>query len=254
MDIEVNKGSQHMKKIIAPIVALTTTLVMAMPASATAISATDVSGIWTATTPAVSGLGTDTITWGTPTFLRRQSGYSFEGYAPPTFDIEEDSPFALGKFTHFNYPITGSSLQVASLLVSTTLLINGMSKTIESVFDFEHWETTNYPRSGVCANGERNRRGVNYFGCADRVTFSRNDGYSEEFVVGDKAYYLDISGFFYNRELATEFWTKEKRSNEALLVGLIRSKTFQVPEPSALALLGLGLIVFGARKAFLKRR
>ncbi|WP_094191112.1 THxN family PEP-CTERM protein [Marinobacter similis] len=240
-----------MKNILVPMSVLISTLFFAMPASSVAIYATDVSGTWTAATPgspSVSGIGTDTIKWGNPTYRGRQSGYSFEGYAPPSFEIEENSPFALGKFLHYNYPITGSSLQTASLLVSTTLLIDGASKTIESVFDFEHWETKNHPRSGMCANGGNNRQGVNYFGCADRVTFSRNEGSSEEFVVGNTAYYLDLSGFFYDSELASEFWTKEKRNNKAVLGGLIKARAFQVPEPSTLALFGLALLGFAARK------
>ncbi|WP_322003428.1 THxN family PEP-CTERM protein [Marinobacter alexandrii] len=244
-----------MKKIIVSMTVLISTLFFAMPASSVAIHTTDVSGIWTAATPgspSVSGIGTDTIKWGVPTYRNGQSGYHFEGYAPPSFEIEENTMFALGKFLHFNYPITGASLQTASLHVSTTLLINGVSKTIDSVFDFEHWETLNHPIGEICANGAANGVGLNYFGCADRVTFSRNEGASEEFVVGNMAYYLDISGFFYNRELATEFWTKEKRENEAFLGGLIKTRTFQVTEPSTLALFGLALLGFGARRRLRK--
>lgn len=244
-----------MKKYTLPITTLAAAMLFALPATSSAIYATDVSGTWTAATPGypdVTGVGTSTIKWGTPTYYGNQSGYSFEGYAPPSFQIEEDSLFQLGKFTHFNYPITGSSLETASLLVSMTLSIGGFEKTIESVFDFEHWETINHPYNGRCANGGYSGYGINYYGCADRVTFTRNEGASEEFVLGNTAFYLDIAGFFYNHELASEFWTKEKRANHAFLGGLIRSKTFQVTEPATLALMALGILGLGVRSRLRK--
>lgn len=222
-------------------------------AAASPIEITDVAGKWIDAKPgvqAISGLDTETIKWGNLN-SGRQSGYSFEGDATSVNSVEEGEQFSLGRFLHFNYPISGASLTAASLKVTTNLMVNGASHMLESIFQFEHWETGNGPAPGkTCANGESRDSVINYYGCADRVTFVLNRSTTSSYSVGPKEYYLDITGFFHNGELAHEVWTQEKNTSTSLLSGIIRSRTLEVPEPTSLVLIALGLLGFCSRKAW----
>ncbi|MBW0146456.1 THxN family PEP-CTERM protein [Marinobacter arenosus] len=222
-------------------------------AVASPIEISDVTGTWINVTPGapvVSGLNTDTVKWGnsTPDY---QSGYSFTGTAASAVHTSDGEAFALGEFTHFNHPIGGTPLTGAELKVSATVNFNGVYQLLESVFQFDHWETVNTPAEGqACGNGESRESTLNQYGCADRVTLALNPSSSSYYSFGSRQYYLDITGFFQDGELAHALWTQERTTSTSLLSGIIRSSALEVPEPSSFLLVVLSLLGFLSRKVW----
>lgn len=221
----------------------------ATTASAISVDLVSVTGKWTSADPAaaVSGIGTNSIWWGTSTGYGK-SGYSFVGVAPPAqTNIAPDLDFDLGTFTHYNKPVTGTTLTSAVLSVEIGISIGGgATQYVTSVFDFAHRETPN--NANPCEFGGANGTGVNYYGCADKVTATTNLGSTEAFVVGDKTYTFMFSAFVYGGNVLDYFLTKEKKSNSAKLLAhyTISDNAPPVPLPAAGWLLlaafgGLGL-------------
>ena len=209
-----------------------TALTMATPALSASLTIQSIDGDWQNATPSVAGEGTSRIRWGTPSGSR-QSGYNFD--AAGDMSVEDGTSFVLGTFTHLNFPIRGTLL--TSVDLSVRFMVAGVADAITSVFSFDHWETHN--QANNCANGARLGVGVNSNGCADRVKATSNEGRSEEFTIDGTTYVLDVTGFLYNGELMDDFWTTEKRTNEALLLASFRVVTSEVPLPaSGLLLLG----------------
>lgn len=224
-------------------------------AHAASVTVQSVSGSWTSATPAdttnLNGIGTNEIRWGTPsTSGGEQSGYRFDGVAPPPVAVNEGSNFDLGTFTHFNSVINAvpdpSSIETARLAVTFDLLIEGIAHSLDQVYDFTHWETSN--SSSPCADGGEDGVGVNVNGCADRVQAVRNDAISDAVTIDGVDYVFDITGFdgFSDADGIATFWTTEDHTNEAVLSGIFRTEVAQVPLPAAGGLLLLGLGCLGA--------
>jgi hypothetical protein len=227
-------------------------MLLAGTAAAATVSIGSVSGSWTSTTGGanVQGLGTDTVSWGTDVG-NGQSGYSFAGIAP-SGPHDAGTVFDLGTFTHSNFAIgSGTSISAAQLelTIGATFTKGATStvKTITSLFDFEHLETTN--AAAVCADGGANGVGVNANGCADRVTLSGHAVASQTVVLGGKLYLLEITGLTVDGVPVSEFWTAENAASAAILQAQL-TEIGAIPLPASALLLigGIGGIGFAARR------
>ncbi len=194
---------------------------------AAVVDVSGVSGTWTALEPPqgptnVTGIGTNSVSWGTPQ-RRQQSGYSFVGAAAG--QIETGVDFNLGTFNHNNFVINiGTSITGAGLGVAVNLLIGGVERVVSAGFNFAHLETNNAGEGsgrrgsgGSCANGGANGSGVNVSGCADRVTILDNKSSDQSFVLDGFQYILEITGFIRDGIAFSEFWTEENKANSAIL-------------------------------------
>lgn len=189
-------------------------LALSGSAYAVTVDVEDIGGIWSSTTPAVDGVGTNSITWGEPAF-DRQSGYDFTSAGNLT--VETDEAFVLGTFNHLNFPIRGQTLQSALLTVS--FQIGGLTSPIVSTFSFLHNETQNdLPQ---CLNGQANGIGANAQGCADLVTASVNGGQTETFELDGSSFFLDVLGFQFEGETLEDFFTEENQENAAQLIAVV---------------------------------
>jgi len=180
--------------------------------------------------------GNEEIRWGDPASDQGQSGYRFDGAAPPEFTVETGDVFSLGDFTHTNQPVWGS-ITGAQLDISMDLMINGvMLGEGPFSFSFIHDETTNACDTTLnpdCAN--------------DLVSFA-NLSTSDTFMVDGVEYTLDLIGFSVDGVFMTEFSTIEGQSNTAQLLATFTTAS-SVPAPPAFILMALGLIgvVFSRR-------
>jgi hypothetical protein len=171
--------------------------------------------------------GNEEIRWGNPAELE-QSGYRFDGSAPPSFLVNTDMAFSLGNFTHFNFPIYGGGIDSAQLNITADLQIDGNPQAGGPfTFSFMHDETPNdCAPLPVCAN--------------DLVSFS-NLISSDTFMIGGDLFTLELLGFQQGGSTTSSFSTVEGRANVAQLMAVFRAPT-TVPEPGVAFLLGLGLL------------
>jgi hypothetical protein len=209
---------------------------VASPVMAASLTISSIDGDWTNASASVAGENTSRIRWGDPLFSGGQrSGYNFDAAADKT--VQDGTEFVLGRFTHLNFPIKEAVLFDVDLAFS--FVIDGVADAVTTVFNFDHWETPNGP--AICANGDGQNVGVNNrYGCADNVSISQNDALSETFEIDGVTYVLDVTGFRQGNDVASDFWTRERESNTADLIG-----TFRVVPPSEVPLPASGLLLLG---------
>lgn len=179
-----------------------------------------------------------------------QSGYDFDVAAQPIIFIVPPSPTdeqVLGTFRHQNFPISANtSITEIKLRITADLSINNTYQdNLEFDYGFDHSETPN--AASPCADGGAVGVGVNKDGCADLVT-ARWMPTSDVFLIGLDEYTLNVTGFSLDPAGSSpfkSFWTAEGKSNEAYLLGKVMLVSQipdpPIPEPTTLALLGLGL-------------
>lgn len=203
------------------------------------VSISEVTGIWIASAGATAnGIGTNTISWGTPA-EGQQSSYVFDGAAPPTAGpYAPGQVFDIGKFTHNNFPIfdpmiTGATLQVE---VSGTAT-NGSTVpfVLTSIFEFSHNETPNFPFGDLCSFGGS-------VPCPDVVTPTLNMTASEAFTIDGLDYVIAVTGF---QGIGESFLTEENAMNMAILQASFVQTTEAIPVPAGLPLLISALAMLG---------
>jgi hypothetical protein len=202
------------------------------------------------------GAGSATARWGVPSGQPNQSGYDFLSLGDLVFNLDTATDASavgnIATFRHLNFPITasGGSLTGIRLNFNTDVLIDNVFVTNTNfVYAFDHFETPN--QANPCADGGALGVGVNGGGCADRVRVNFESS-SGSFQVGDTLYALAVRGFLVGNDPATQFWTAEGLSNEALIRGQVvtRSLAGAIPEPATWAMLiaGFGMVGAAARR------
>ena len=223
-------------------------LIAVAPAPAPALTLNDVSVTWfnplgpgagTVTNPFTQGAGDATnfeVRWGVPSppssDPTHQSGLGFDPFFPPPAVVPIGTNFVLGNLFHFNNPINiGSELTSVDLTLGATF-----AGAVPAVSDFTFRmlidETPNFPASGICAEG-----GVPP--CQDAIRFKSLDVAPHTFTFGGETYTLHLIGFGADGS-QTAFFSPEGTDNSTPLIA--RIDVARVPNPSALLLIGIGLV------------
>jgi hypothetical protein len=215
---------------------------MGATASAATVSFSNILGTWFDADPAANitsntGAGTanTSIRWG------GASGYDFGAVASASVTVppSPSATFALGSFSHVNFPIL-SSITGVKLRVTADIAVDGTDVGNRAfVFQFLHDETPN--DSDPCDYGGANGVGVNVNGCADRVRVQFTDA-SESFQIGGVFYTVNVFGFESGGTTVTDFLTAERATNTARLIANVTTRdslTVSAPGTASLAVLSL---------------
>ncbi len=174
----------------------------------------------------------NTVSWGKgiESTGYAQSSWLFEGLN--NFEAYTDGTvFPLGHFTHSNNPIYKGKFFGADLDLDLTM---GGESSILS-FTFGHWETLNsgYGEDGECPYGENP--------CADIVYLPLLTS-TDTINIGGILYEMTLAGFEISEGVYEDHLvTGETYTNWAQLYASLS----RVPEPSVIALFGIGLLGLG---------
>lgn len=172
------------------------------------------------------------IRWGDPATSGGNSGYQFIGAAPPSQAVAIDTPFSLGTFTHFNFPIfTANPLGSVDLATMIKLSIDSTPVNFTTNYGFLHDETPNSCVGKGCSD--------------DLVMFTNNTASQQVFQINGQDYTVALLGFKTDLAgpLLTTFNTVEGQQNDAFLFAQVTRAKVLVPEPSTYLLMAgfLGL-------------
>ena len=185
-------------------------------------------GVWIAHTPDTanfSGEGTGRICWGSR--CRGTAEQLRVCWRAAAHSDAAQHVICLGDVHSYNFPISGPSLQSATLSVAIDFADPAWPDQTFS-YVFAHEET---PNRGTCAYCGGLPPGTTCIPCPDRVTFPTAYG-EESFRIGDQLYTLKIDGF--RRQISDPtmeyFVTQENEANSAYLYATVSSVL--VPEPA----------------------
>jgi hypothetical protein len=217
-------------------------LFLGISSMASALTLTNVGGVWSDTvggsnvsyTSAAIAYGNETerqVRWGIGT--SGQSGLGFTGIAPDpdipggiVFGIGDT--FEVGQLRHFNNPIQSGSAATATKLTISLDFSDPAGLNGAFAFTFDINETPNTP--GPPASD-------------DIISFP--DSYaSETFEIGGIDYTLQLLGFGDDvANIMNDFTSPEGGTNATKLWGRVTaSQNPEIPEPSTILLLGVGLL------------
>jgi hypothetical protein len=184
----------------------------------------------------VTGIDTNEVRWGTP-FGTEKSGLRFDGIAPPSVSLSNQTDFVLGQLTDFNFVVTNP---INSVDLNLALNLDGVATQPSFKYTFNIDETSNGGNVAGCPSFQQSN-----VPCDDRITFPSNFT-PTNFSLGGQDYTLQLVGFSKTADGSSpisQFITQENISNTAYLVGRITtpSQTRRVSEPTML----FGLSAFG---------
>jgi len=222
----------------------------AAPAQASSVSITGISAIWqNAVTAALGGPyveifstgSTASIRWGDPVDPNNKSGLDFTPVSPG--DVDVDTPFDLGRFTHYNFQqfiSTGVTNVELALTVVGTVLATSEDFNVLSTILFDIEETPN--TAGTCPDWQ-----ISATPCDDRISATLLPAASTPIDIGGVDYFFSIAGFFVNDVETSVFITEEDKRSDATLRGVLTANPSVIPLPASGLLLlgglaGLGLL------------